>query len=69
MEPNDLFEVELGNVASIISHVARNKVSHLGEFVHDHHDCILSPLIPIEIYNEVHAYIISRPNRYEQWCV
>ena len=31
MEPNDLFEVDLCNVAYIISFVAWNKVSHLGK--------------------------------------
>ena len=41
MEPNDLFEVDIDNVACIISFMAWNKVSYLGKPIHHHPNCIL----------------------------
>ena len=41
IEPHDLSEVELDNVACIISFMAWNKVSYLGKPIHHHPNCIL----------------------------
>jgi len=56
MEPNDLFEVDLGNEACIISLVAWNKVSHLGKSIHNHHNYIFLSLSPRESHNKIHTY-------------
>jgi len=69
MEPNNLFEVDLRNVACIISFVAYNKVSYVGKSIHNHHNCILPSLSPRESHNKIHTYIILRPYRYGQWGV
>jgi len=60
MEPNDLLEIQLRNVASIISFVAWNKVCHLGKSIYNHHDCIISPLGSRCNDNEIHTNIIPR---------
>ena len=65
IEPNNPFEVELNNVASIIRLVARDKVSHIKESVYNHHDCIASCLSSKGSNNEVHTHVIPTPNRYE----
>jgi len=69
MEPNDLFEIQIGNVASIINPVTRDKMSHLRESVHNHHNGILPSLSPNESHNEVHAHIFLGLNRYGQWGI
>jgi len=66
MEPNDLFEVDLDNVACIITFVAWNIVSHVEKSIHNDHDCILPSLSPRGVPNEIHTYIIPRPSRYGQ---
>ena len=69
MEPNDLFEVDLSNVAYIISFMAWYKVNRLGKSIHNHHNYILPSLSPAESNNKIHTYIIPRPEWYGQWVV
>jgi len=61
MEPHHFLEEKVRNVGSIITFVASNKVSHLGETIHCHYDSISSLWFPWEGHNEVYANIIPRP--------
>jgi len=63
IKPNDFSNVDLSNIACIISLVAWNKVSHLKKSIHSHHDYIFATLFPRKGHNKIHTYIIPRP----QW--
>jgi len=58
MDPNDLLEIKLDNVASIINFVASNEMCYPKKPIHNHHCCNLSPLSSREGYNKIHAHII-----------
>jgi len=57
MKSHNLLEVEIGYEGSIMDGVTRQKVSHLGESIHHHHDGILTSLCPWEARNEIHTNI------------
>jgi len=61
MEPHNFLKDELCNVGSIITLVACNEVSHLGESIYHYHDGIFFPRGSWKGHNEVHANVIPRP--------
>jgi len=64
MEPNNLLEIKIGNLSSIMSCMAWHKVSHLRESIHDHYNCTLVPLYPRQPRNEIKRNILPRGHRH-----
>jgi len=61
MDPHNFWKEEVRNVSSIITLVACNEVSQLGESIHDYHDSIFSSRGSSKGCMEVYANVIPSP--------